>query len=423
MWVSYSEVHSMIICFKCSQETKEALDKLLLSKQYSDHAEIISVAINNLAVLQSELPGKGVLVIGEANQSHSSGLLMTPPRTGGQRAKNGAVDKSPRNSSLPQQPRGTQTKKSEQRVKAKAGSSMGAAVTTTAPLPFVVPPIFSLDGLREGKPPLANPPEDVWLQGMRVPLHRWLFGQYNKLLPAKASSRALAHLLREHPNGVPLSEATAVIGDQAILLGDFLLHKDGSNGLRRDEALATAFPTTKDGEESVEKGRTRYTSQFVANVISNGRLSGLLVELKLINYDMKKDPILQLTEVGWRFASMGNPVLDGSQMSPTQKFSSEEIDLMLSHIANGVPAEDFAFRAILSAIRQGANTPDTLDTELRVYAPANHNLTDSFLSSQRSGAISRMADLELVARVRDGVRVIYTITPRGNEYLGNVRSA
>jgi hypothetical protein len=44
-------------------------------------------------------------------------------------------------------------------------------------------------------------------------------------------------------------------------------------------------------------------------------------------------------------------------------------------------------------------------------------LSESFLASQRSGAISRMEDLRLVLRVRDGVRVFYDVTDIGERYM------
>jgi DNA-binding HxlR family transcriptional regulator len=80
-----------------------------------------------------------------------------------------------------------------------------------------------------------------------------------------------------------------------------------------------------------------------------------------------------------------------------------------------VPAEAFAFRTLIQAIAEGAITPDKLDEALRVHVPTetNRSLSPSFLTSQRSGALSRMADLGLIARKRKGVRVSYTITPAG----------
>jgi hypothetical protein len=196
-------------------------------------------------------------------------------------------------------------------------------------------------------------------------------------------------------------------------LGEFLVNRDQQQKTDRDDALATAFPTPG---EAADKGRQRYAHQFVASVNANGQLSGLPFDLKLINYVRHRDPKLQLTEVGWQFAQMRNPILDGSQTKPIQRLSAEEVTFLLDHIARFVPAEDFAYRTILAAIASGEDTPQRLDTALQRYVSSDRKLTSSFLASQRSGAISRMTDLELVARVRDGVRVSYVVTPNGKRY-------
>jgi hypothetical protein len=163
----------------------------------------------------------------------------------------------------------------------------------------------------------------------------------------------------------------------------------------------------------------QYASQFVASVNKEGQVSGLLFDLKLINYSGGKKPRLLLTEVGWKFAVLQNPILDNVQETPSQKFSNEEITFFLNHIALSIPAEDFAYCTILSLISESSDTPDIIDAALQKYVPqdTNRNLSKSFLSSQRSGAISRMADLGLVTRVRDGVRVSYTVTDAGKKYM------
>jgi hypothetical protein len=45
------------------------------------------------------------------------------------------------------------------------------------------------------------------------------------------------------------------------------------------------------------------------------------------------------------------------------------------------------------------------------------DLSQSFLASQRSGAVSRMSDLGLIERRREGVRVFYAATEDGVVFL------
>ena len=50
--------------------------------------------------------------------------------------------------------------------------------------------------------------------------------------------------------------------------------------------------------------------------------------------------------------------------------------------------------------------------------------TRAFLTTQRAGVISRMSDLGLVQRLREGIKVKYVLSARGSEFLsrqGNER--
>ncbi len=278
--------------------------------------------------------------------------------------------------------------------------------------PASIPSVFLLDGIGELPSRLANPPTDDWTMKQEVPLERWIFGQYNKFLPAKVSCRALAHLLQDKPDGVRLEDAALEISKEALTIGSLLARYDKQNGTKRDDALSTAFPST---DREVEKSRMRYANQFVASVTKKGKVSGLLMELKLINHTGGNKPRLKLTQAGWSFAKLPNPILDNNPPETEQKFTAEERTFLLDHISSSVPAEDFAYRAILTAVDAGARTPGELDAALQKYVSkeADQTLTKSFLATQRSGAVSRMADLGLVTRKRDGVRVSYLTTELG----------
>lgn len=379
----------MIVCFECSPKTKTLLDTMLASGQYRDYSEVITLALDNLNVLQAALSGSGMLTIESEKESRLLHSLQS-----GKTPKQGATD---------QRFQGSETGKEKSRPEPPSIS-----------LPTRIPSIFLLDNINEPSP-LASPPGDIWTARQEVPLERWIFGQYNKLLPAKASCRALAHLLNSQSNGVPLEDAASKIAEEALILGSFLAHHDKQHGTKRDYALSTAFPSSN---REAEKSRLRYASQFVAGVNKRGQVSGLLMDLKLINHTGGKKPRLKLTEAGWDFVKLPNPVFDVDKPETLQKFTVEERALLLDHISSSVPAEDFAYRAILKAVDAGAKTPEKLDSTLQEYVSkdAGRNLTKSFLASQRSGAVSRMADLGLITRARDGVKVSYVVTDLGRQY-------
>lgn len=380
----------MIVCFECTPKTKLLLDGIVNSQQYKDYSEAISLAVENLAVLQRELSGRGALVIDSRDESVS---LRSQPKS----------SKPSKRSKVTQRPK-------RANEKGKVSESDPLLPNT----PVMLPSIFLLDDISEPLS-LASLPSDVWVMGQQVPLERWIFGQYNKLLPAKASCRALARLLDGKSDGVPLEDAASKISEEASTLGSFLAHRDKQNGTKRDNALSTAFPSPN---REVEKSRLRYASQFVAGVSKQGQVSGLLMDLKLINHTGGKNPRLALTEAGWGFAKLRNHVLDGDMPKIAQKFAAEERSFLLNHISNSVPAEDFAYRAIVRAVDGGAQTPEKLDSALQRYVSqdVSQSLTKSFLASQRSGAVSRMADLGLITRERDGVKVSHVVTDMGRQY-------
>ena len=196
---------------------------------------------------------------------------------------------------------------------------------------------------------------------------------------------------------------------------------DRRHQITRDDSLAVAFP--RSGPDS-EKSRTRYANQFVGSVNSQGILSGLLCDYRMAALTPGAVTRLMPTEPAIQFAMLANPVLDCSQVDPAQKFSPEESSFLLKHIRAHVPVEAFAFKTLIEAIAEGAITPDKLDETLRVHVPTetNRSLSPSFLTSQRSGALSRMADLGLITRERKGVRVSYIITEQGQRFMESKQS-
>jgi hypothetical protein len=366
----------MVICIEVSDRTKLQLDSLVEIGKYQDYSEAVSVAISNQLVLQRQVSKSGSVVLpGKSDHSTDPG-----------------------------------TKRSTRRIVLEDERSFESEV----------PALFSLRGA-DNRPREAAPwPDDVFVPGQRVPIDRWIFGQHNKLLPAKASCRAIASLLNEAENssqGVLLSKATAEIAEHAVRLGDYLRFLDKKFELNRDDAYSTAFPYS--GAESEDKARLRYASQFVTAMSKQGRLTGILVDLKLINLPKNKGPRILLTQAGWDLAQLPNAVLDSRphEIRPA-KLNEDEQNVLLAHISRHVPVEDFAYRTILGAISDGADTPQKLNAILKRHLSTRSEkpFTDAFLTTQRSGAISRMADLGLVDRVRDSIRVTYVVTKRGAIY-------
>lgn len=167
------------------------------------------------------------------------------------------------------------------------------------------------------------------------------------------------------------------------------------------------------------ESRLRYGNQFVGT-IKQGKLIGLPAALRLVAHDSAKDPNLRLTKAGAQFATLPNPVLDPGL--PGDKFTDDEIRFLLQHIQSFVPEEVSAFVAIIDAINDSANTPDKMDAFLRARFGLKDEaaMTATFLSTQRTGAISRLADLGLIGREKAGLRVTYTVSHPGKCFRSQI---
>src|ERR1043165_5342890 len=281
----------MVICFECSLETKQLIDHMVERGAYRDVSQLLAVAVSNMAVLHNEIAAKGSMVIG------SSGMAPSRPRA----------------QPVISDPPGSSTSNAGQRIE--------------------IPALFSLNGLTEKPSALARVDREESRRGQPVTLDRWLFGQFNKFLPAKVNCRALARMLCNEPDGVALNRAGAEIAEEAAMLGDYLRKLDKRNDRGRDDAYAVAFPET--GTEG-QKGRVRYANHFVGSSNKDGVVMGLLADLKLIARAAGKDTRVTLTEPGWDFARLKNPVLDSS----AGKLSSEEMAFLLEHIKENVPSSE-----------------------------------------------------------------------------------
>jgi hypothetical protein len=281
-----------------------------------------------------------------------------------------------------------------------------------------VPSVFRLPS--GGEPKFAIPPGDDFTIGQDIPVDRWIFGQHNKLLPVKASCRALANILlrdaASRENGVSLERAASEIAGEAVKLGNYLRDLDSKADVHRDDAFSFAFPYSDS--RNGDKSRLRYANQFVGSLSKQGVFTGLPVELKLINTDSPRNGRLMLTEAGWKWAQLGNPILDGIAEPGLKRFADDEAAFLIEHIRKHVPAEDFAYRLVLTSISSGANTPEKLDDALEEFLPKRDEkpFTRAFLTTQRAGVVSRMIDLGLLQRVRDGIKASYIATTRSSEF-------
>ncbi len=377
----------MIICFNCDKGTKAILDSFLSDGEYGGYDEVIISAIQNLSVLAGTMGDSGSVVLAGMSDSGESQYpaptKLVSPKTG--QAGRASQDDRDRND---------------------------VVVARSVPAFFKVSDALPESVVR------ASMVTDRWSAGGDVPMRDWLFGQYNKLLPAKVSCRGLASLLRDDPSGVGLDRARDRVSSEAARLCGYLTWLDQGRGRGRGELLATAFP-----KEGGEKSIRRYADQFVGSVSKSGVLSGMLVGLKLVNRVSEGDAcFLGLTEAGVQFAALPNPLLDatGADVSAA-KFSAEEREFLLGHIRENVVAEWYAYRMVISGVLEGADAPESLGNWLAENVPLGDGRapSDAHLGSQKAGAVSRMIDLSLLGRSHEGAYVRYYVTDEGREFISS----
>jgi hypothetical protein len=364
----------MIICVTLNARSKDELDRLVAHGGYRDYSEAVAVAISNQLQLHSS-NSKAPL--------HVNSVVLRPSET----------------IANPNDP----------------GPDRDVIAT--------VPKLFSaISEDRVGVKIAQLRPDPVSGQQM-ISVDQWIWGQHNKLLPVKAACRALARLLTRELHsyeGVALSKASSEIALEAVKLGEYLRRLERELGLLRDENLAHGFP--RRDAENEDKSRLRFATQFVGNTSSQGVLSGLPSDLKLVAMDAPRGSRILLTENGWKFACMENPILDGLPGRPARKFSDEEIHFLFDHIMEAVPCEAHAFTTVVNLIENGANTPETIDAALGDYLPDRNGrpYSSAFMTTQRAGVVSRLSDLGMLQRVRDGIKVAYVLSEQGRKYFQNL---
>ena len=107
-----------------------------------------------------------------------------------------------------------------------------------------------------------------------------------------------------------------------------------------------------------------------------------------------------------------NPIIDGSMKEWTEyaesgrRFSDEEIKFLLEHFKANVPAEWELINRISQSIDEGCNRPQSLEQNLLVM----YGWQKTKMSQMRNGAVSRMEELCLITREKEGREVTYSLT-------------
>lgn len=248
-----------------------------------------------------------------------------------------------------------------------------------------------------------------------APATRPLWGQLYRFLPLKLVVRLVAQA--ESKQALQMKAVSHEVVAEAMDLADQLRQMEAT---KTGIAYATGFPNSK---HDARKSADRFISQYVGRVRSDGRLDGFLSAMGFASLkQVKKERHIGLTAAGIRFASLPNSVLDDGAVPPL--LSKEEVSFLVQYIAQQMPGERDQLREIIKLISEGTNTPRELDNALGDFYKIRYSdekWTDAKVSVTRAGAISRLAEMQLVRVTRDGRRVAYRLeeVEQGNLLLLN----
>ena len=182
----------MIICFRCSKDLKSVMDELVEAMGVGDYKELIELAIMNLRGMDMRLGDKDLLVLGTERPEEAVDVPVKGEKKRGRKRK------------------------------------INTSEILSKDIVPAIPPLFRRKNLLNGSVPYVTIHKPS-KRRQRYRLEEWVFGQYNKFLPLKVNSRALAKLTLERGGGIDITEAAnALIGD-VIVLTQYLKEHDLSS--------------------------------------------------------------------------------------------------------------------------------------------------------------------------------------------------
>ena len=250
-----------------------------------------------------------------------------------------------------------------------------------------------------------------------------LWGQYNKIFPAKLVVRRLANVIKEQNTDrtstpqdviqrINLEQFSEETGQLARNYGLQIKECDEKQSRVRGEKLSAGLPTGEDAEKSIG----RFQTHFVGRLKQDGSLAGAAPSLLFVDITDEDASRIGITEAGLAFAELYNPLLD---MGPDadEPLSTDERDFYMDHVRKGLPAEHRAMVTAANAIADGRNRPDELTDRV---AQLQESWSESKVSTMRSGIVSRMHELGLIERERVGQRgIAYMLTDIGETFVSD----
>ena len=237
-----------------------------------------------------------------------------------------------------------------------------------------------------------------------------LWGQYNRILPIKVTLRTLANYIKYSGTNIDLESFQENASNIAREIGIKLQTIDEKNNRYRDERFSTGFPIGNDEY----KAKSRFKMHFVGYLTKDNVIEGSPGSLGFVDISRDKNGkvTIGLTKEGLEFALIENPVLDSENFDVI--LSDPEKEYYINHVLNNVKAEAAAMILVLSSIKNGADNPDLLNKKIGVL---NNSWSDDVVNTMKVGLISRLFELNLIVKQKQGLHVKYILTSKGEHLV------
>jgi hypothetical protein len=144
----------------------------------------------------------------------------------------------------------------------------------------------------------------------------------------------------------------------------------------------------------------------------DGLLDGALAVMRFCNiYSDKRKQFIGITKPGLRFSLIENPVLDNNNFN--KSLNEEESLFYINHVKENIIGEYAAMHWLVKQIENGNNERDPLNREIDKTYGEIWKATSAVINTQRAGLTSRMTELGLIERDKNGVRVKYRVSEFG----------
>ena len=218
-----------------------------------------------------------------------------------------------------------------------------------------------------------------------------------RLLPMKHALRLLWSMSSETRRSVPDGEFRSALNQMLLHNGAKLASEDDRFGRGRGERLAAGFSHLDDD------ARSRTVNWMIGAPGGSMKLSAM----EIIGWSSKDGEGHRLTPHGVDLSRLPNPIID-RDLAHEGPFSPLERTLILGSIHHRLPMEWKIMRTIIDGMRGGSVGNERLDARMaRKFGEGTaFNWTQSILQLRRVAAVTRMSELGLVIRRRDGRKTV-----------------